>query len=98
MAKVFDTGTDYVIIYIDAKKYQDLTPEQKQRMQWKMHVVSRVAQRSFDAMVKGTLKYEEDAKTLDEWIEHGFDDAVDVANYMGIIEEHRDAYNRLRLC
>ena len=79
--------TQPVRVHITVEIPPGLTIEQFKRVSDKMYIVTEIAQRAANAMVKGTLKYDTDNHTLAEWIEYGLDDSMDSAIYPYFIRD-----------
>ena len=74
---------------IEVKIPTDLTKEQWERVRSKMYIVAEIAQRATNAMVKGTVKYNADKHTKEEWIEHGLQDSMDAAIYPYFVRDEQ---------
>lgn len=57
------------------------------RMTPKIKLIEGMAAKQVSGMLKGTLKYKEDAHSIDEWIAYLLDDAGDGLNYAYLLGE-----------
>ena len=64
-----------------------LENEELFRLNKKLKFVEEAAQRLAANMLKGTLKYDTDTHSVDEWLEHGLDESVDMTNYWMMLRE-----------
>ena len=78
-----------VDIYLDSshRVYQQLTESERLRTEQKMEMVGDAARRLATAMLKGTIKYPTDNRSINEWLEYALDDAGDTFQYLHIIRE-----------
>lgn len=59
----------------------DLEPAILDRVYSKMYIVQEIAQRATNSMVKGSVKYQTDHHTYEEWLEHTMQDSMDACIY-----------------
>lgn len=64
-----------------------LSDAESERLRPKLNLVAAAAERMAYAMVKGTLKYESDDYSVDQWLEMATDDATDVTCYLPLLKE-----------
>ena len=67
----------------------DFSTEDIARLTPKLNLVQEIAKKLASGMVKGTLKYQGDDRTVDEWLDYLLDDASDVLNYAFFLREAR---------
>ena len=67
----------------------DITQEDIRRLVPKIRLVEVSAARRAVAMLKGTLKYTNDANTVDQWFVHMVDELDDQSNYMDLLQQKR---------
>lgn len=65
----------------------NLSYEEFARLSKKLPLVVESARRLCAAMVKGTLKYDTEDLSLQEWFNHLRDEAIDQVNYTSLMEE-----------
>ena len=69
--------------------FRILTPEDLKRLAPKLRMVEKAAAQLAGNMVKGTLKYQKDNWSVDEWIGYLLDDLSDSLNYAILLKEAR---------
>jgi hypothetical protein len=71
----------YATVGIDDHVYDSLSPSEQNRLDWKLALVEKYAAIMAAGMLKGTLKYDNDVYSLDEWISHIVGEGADQSNY-----------------
>jgi len=71
------TPSDILEIHMDLDEWV--------RLNKKMAIVEKSARRLAAAMLKGTLKYDSDTLTQEEWLEHLESELYDSVNYFGLM-------------
>ena len=59
------------------------------RLKYKLNLVEQRAELLARGMLKGTLKYDRDELSVDEWLEFLGDDATDTINYIDLLKDAR---------
>ncbi len=81
-----DTNFD-VHIEITSELAENLNDRELERLIQKMPLVEEAASRLAEGMLKGVKKYDSDDNTVLEWLDHAKDEAVDLVNYLHLLEE-----------
>ena len=66
-----------------------ITQDEERRLRSKLAMIERFMQRMAMGMLKGTLKYDTDNRTYDEWRAEFDDEFIDMVNYRVFMEETR---------
>lgn len=66
-----------------------LNDSEDKRMETKLKLVQQIAAKLATNMVKGTLKYDTDDWSVDQWLEYAIDDSCDTTNYLHLMKEAR---------
>ncbi len=80
-------------IEVDQNTINSLSLYDRRRLEHHIALSEEVGKKSAENMMKGILKYpnEEDEKSMDYWIEHGIDDAIDSVNYFLLLKDLYDS-------
>lgn len=90
---LYALGPDLDVFVIDIRFntqhpiYLALTPDERLRTEQKLTLVREEALRLAIAMLKGTVKYPTDNRTVREWVDFAIDDAGDAYQYLHFIKE-----------
>ena len=81
VGQLVDPGAFPVTIEIDNHVWDSLSPREQYRLNWKLALVEKYASIMAAGMLKGTLKYDDDVYSLDEWVSHLVGEGADQSNY-----------------
>lgn len=65
--------------------WKELTPDERQRLIIKMEMVQRAATYLLAGMTKGTVKYETDSYSLEQWMASVMGEGADWFNYLNLM-------------
>lgn len=74
-----------IIIMPSKELSNQLTPEEQDRLRTKLQLVAQYASYMAAGMVKGTVKYDGDNYSLDQWFAHLMGESADIANYISLL-------------
>ena len=67
--------------------YKELSHEELARLLAKLELVEEIALALAANMVKGTLKYNTDDRSMEQWLDYATDDAMDTVNYLFLLRQ-----------
>ena len=70
--------------------HSELSDDEYLRIRDKLQLVKQIAAKLAANMVKGTLKYDTDEWSVDQWLDYATDDAVDTVNYLFLMKDERE--------
>jgi len=73
--------------YLTDEGINELTLEQRKRMEPKLDMVSRIAHKMAMNMLRGTVKYDNDDWTVMQWLEYLKNNSIDSLSYTYLLEQ-----------